>query len=347
MENLTDLHSLIVRPILDKERNTWDQLMATYHYLGFRHLVGESIRYVALLNGQWVALLGWSSAAYKIGHRDRWIGWDEDMRHKRLKFLANNSRFLILPGVRVKNLASRTLALNLKRLPDDWVTAYGHPVCLAETFIDHTRFAGTCYRAAGFISLGQTRGFRRNAGYYYAHGKTKTILVRPLHQDVGQWLTAPFLSPALLLGNSPLVDLNQLPVWGTGSLLEYLQLVTDPRMPRGIRHSSAVILTLAVCATLSGASSYLALGRWAANLPQQTLKRLGCQMSQQKRCFASPGEATIRRAIQTVDITALCQTTAGWLIDQGREKIATAAVERLHFLRKRARKEGEQLCLMN
>lgn len=340
MESLTDLQSLVVRPIRGEERKAWDQLMATHHYLGFRHLVGESIRYVALLNGQWVALLGWSSAAYKTGPRDRWIGWDEDMRHKRLKFLANNSRFLILPGVRVKNLASRTLALNLKRLPEDWVVAYGHPVWLAETFIDHTRFAGTCYCAAGFIPLGQTRGFRRNAGYYYIHGQTKTILVRPLHRDAGQWLTAPFLSPALLLGNSPLVDLNRLPVWEPGGLVERLQLVTDPRMPRGVRHNSAVILAVAVCATLSGASSYLELGRWAASLPQQTLKRIGCQISQQKRCFAPPSESTIRRTMQAVDITELGRTVAGWLINQGQEKIAACAVQRIHSLRNRAHTKG-------
>lgn len=181
MERPTDLQSLSVRPIQGEERNNWDQLMATHHYLGIRHLVGESVRYVALLNGQWVALLGWSSAAFKSAPRDQWIGWSEEQRHQRLKFVVNNSRFLILPDCRIKNLASKTLALNLKRLPADWLKAYGHPVWLAETFIDHTRFTGACYRAAGFIPLGQTRGFGRNAGRYYVHGQAKTILVRPLH----------------------------------------------------------------------------------------------------------------------------------------------------------------------
>ncbi len=132
---------LIVRPIRGEERQMWDQLMAAHHYLGLKQLVGESIRYVALFNGQWAALLGWTSAAYKSGPRDRWIGWDDDTRHKRLKFLANNSRFLMLPEVRVKNLASQILAANLKGLPGDWVKAYGHPVWLTETFIDPTRFS--------------------------------------------------------------------------------------------------------------------------------------------------------------------------------------------------------------
>lgn len=323
---------LIVRPIRDKERETWDRLMATHHYLGLKHLVGESIRYVALLNGQWVALLGWTSAAYKSGPRDRWIGWDEDTRHKRLKFLANNSRFLILPEVRVKNLASQILAKNLRRLPDDWVKVYGHPVWLTETFIDHTRFAGTCYRAAGFIPLGQTRGFRRNAGYYYAHGKEKTILIRPLHRDVRKWLTAPFLSPALLLGKNPLVDLNRLPVEG---LLKHLEEVAVPRLPRGVRHQSAAVLTVIICAVLSGAESYMDLGRWAASLPQSTLKALGTQRSPKKRRFVPPSEATLRRVLQTVDMTSLCRAVTGWLASQGLKNVAPVAGERLHSLRER------------
>jgi len=110
--------------------------MAAYHYLGFKHLVGESTRYVALLEEQWIALLGWSSAAFKSAPRDQWIGWSEEQRPQRLKFLANNSRYLILPGILVKNLASKTLALNLKHLSADWLADYGHPVLLAETFVD-------------------------------------------------------------------------------------------------------------------------------------------------------------------------------------------------------------------
>jgi len=249
------------------------------------------------------------------------------------------NRFLILPGCQVKNLASKTLALNLKRLPDDWLKAYGHPVWLAETFIDHTRFTGTCYRAAGFIPLGKTRGFGRNAGRYYVHGKAKTILVRPLHRDVVQWLTAPFLGPALLVGRDlpALVDLNGLFI---DELLERLMVLRDPRLRRGIRHHQTTILAVAVCAALSGASSYMELGRFAANLPQNILKRLGCQRRLQKRVFVPPSESTLRRAIQGVDIADLCQAVAGWLIDQGQEQVAAAAAERLQSLRDRSSKGG-------
>src|SRR5699024_1103704 len=111
-----------------------------HHYLGFRRLVGKTLKYIAILNDQWVALLGWGAAAFQCEPRDQWIGWSKEQRQKRLKYIANNQRFLILPDVRIKNLASKTLALNLKRLSSDWQHIFGHPILLAETFVDHHRF---------------------------------------------------------------------------------------------------------------------------------------------------------------------------------------------------------------
>jgi len=328
-----DLRSVAVRPAMGNERDNWDQLMREHHYLGLRHLVGESIRYMALMNGEVVALLGWTSAAYKSGPRDSWIGWDEDTRHKRLIFLANNSRFLILPGVHIKNLASRILALNLKRLPEDWLNAYGHPVCLAETFVDQKRFSGACYRAASFIELGQTRGFRRNAGYYYPHGDVKTILVREIHKDALSWLTAPFLSPGLLLGKRPLVDINRLVVNGPGGLTEHLVAVADPRRPRGVRYQQAVTLTMIVCAVVSGASTYKDLSYWSKTLSQETLRKLGSHRGSTVRGWVPPSESTTRRTFQAVDMSDLCQTVTAWLTAQGLSRLIGATTERLRSFR--------------
>ncbi len=172
-----DLSSLVVRPVLREEDARWNSLMSSHHYLGFRTLPGNSLKYVALLDGEWVALLGWGSAAFKSFHRDRWISWSYEQKMQRLRFVVNNSRFLILPEIRIRNLASKVLSLNVKRLSDDWQRTYGHPVLLAETFIDHSLFRGTCYRAAGFSALGVTRGFRRNGARYFFHGRPKTIFV--------------------------------------------------------------------------------------------------------------------------------------------------------------------------
>ena len=118
------------------------------HYLGYRSIGGlPSLRYVATAGDELVALLGWGSAALKCTVRDRFIGCDEQTKLKRLVLLSNNVRFLVLPWVRWKNLASRVLSLNLKRLSEDFQQVYGHPLYLVETFAD-PRFAGPCYRAA-------------------------------------------------------------------------------------------------------------------------------------------------------------------------------------------------------
>ena len=151
------LDALEVRPIREKAR--WNRLVTNHHYLGSARLAGESVRYVATIENRWVALLGWSGAAFKLADRDRWIGWCETQRKQRFKYVVNNSRFLILPGVEIKNLASKALALNRKRLFCDWVEAYRHPVVLAETFVDPAHFHGTSYRAAGFTVVGRTKGY--------------------------------------------------------------------------------------------------------------------------------------------------------------------------------------------
>ena len=163
--------------------------MSRHHYLGFRSLVGESIRYVAEIKGSWVALLGWSAASLKCQPRDTWIGCPQVIQWQRLRLIVNNARFLILPHIHMPNLASKILSLNLKRLSKDWENIHGHPVLLAETFVDTSRFAGTCYKAASWIYLGQTRGFGKSSNCYFHHGQKKAIFVHPLNKRALRWLT--------------------------------------------------------------------------------------------------------------------------------------------------------------
>jgi hypothetical protein len=170
-----DLKTLEVRPIDAEERLGWRVYMERYHYLGERPLVGEHMLYAAFLDGELVALLGWASAAMRAPARERFIGWDEATRRNRLHLVVNNVRFLVLPWVRVRNLASRVLALNLRRLCGDWQERWKHPVHLAETFIDTSRYRGTCYRAANWIYLGDTAG-RHKRGNQYRHGATPKAL---------------------------------------------------------------------------------------------------------------------------------------------------------------------------
>gem|GEM_PF-5719151 len=166
--------------------------MNEHHYLGFSGVGGRSIFYVATLCGQWVALLCWSSAALHVGVREDWLGWDGAVRQKRLPFIANNSRFLILPDVAIKNLASKVLSLNLARLNADWQTFHGSSIWLAETFVDPSRFLGTCYLAANWQVVGKTRGFSRvpaGKGFYRHNNQPKMYLAYPLVKNFKERLS--------------------------------------------------------------------------------------------------------------------------------------------------------------
>ena len=175
-----DLSSLRVRPIQPEERLGWRTYVARYHYLGWRPIVGEHLLYAAFLGSELVALLGWAGAALQAPLRDDYLGWDEATKRRQLHLVANNIRFLVLPWVRVKHLASKVLAANLRRLSCDWQKAWGHPLCLAETFVDTSRFRGTCYRAANWRCLGQTAGRSRSANRYPSNGVPKALFVYPL-----------------------------------------------------------------------------------------------------------------------------------------------------------------------
>jgi len=183
-----DLGLLQVRPIAPEERLGWRLYMERYHYLRDRPVVGEHVLYAAFLGGELVALLGWASAAFRAPLREAYVGWDEATKRRRLHFVANNIRFLILPWVRVRHLASKVLAANLRRLSADWQRVWKHPLLLAETFVDTTRFRGTCYRAANWLYLGESAGRSKQGNNYSYGGTRKALLVYPLRRDATRLL---------------------------------------------------------------------------------------------------------------------------------------------------------------
>ena len=185
-----NLDELVVRPIGREERLGWRLYMQRYHYLGWRPVVGEHLLYAAYLDTELVALLGWGSAALHVPARERFIGWEEHTKRRHLHLVVNNVRFLVLPWVRVKCLASKVLAANLRRLASDWQATWGHPVVLAETFVDSARFRATAYRAANWICLGQSAGKAKRGYRYIEHGVSKAIFVYELHRRARQMLCA-------------------------------------------------------------------------------------------------------------------------------------------------------------
>jgi uncharacterized protein DUF4338 len=175
-----------LQPIeLQQVRRTGDEplfnsLMEHYHYLGYEQPVGEHLKYLAWAEGRPIACLAWSSAPRHLGSRDRYIGWNAEARRRNIRFLAYNTRFLILPWVQVSHLASHLLGKMTRALSGDWERMYGHPIYFAETFIDPGRFRGTCYRAANWILLGHTTGRGKNDHTNKPNRPIKEVLGLPL-----------------------------------------------------------------------------------------------------------------------------------------------------------------------
>ena len=183
VEALPDLH-------LEKSA-LFREYIHRYHYLGYTPLPGAQLRYFALSNGQILALFGFGAAAWKTLPRDNFIGWNHEQRQKRLHLIVNNARFLILPWVNSKNLASKLLAMIAKRIPQDWSSIYGYKPVLLETFVESHRFHGTCYKAANWIHVGQTKGRGKLDIHNSASLPKKDIFLLPLTPNFKKILCAP------------------------------------------------------------------------------------------------------------------------------------------------------------
>ena len=172
------------------QEHLWNILVYKYHYLKHKVIVGSHLKYIAFYKGEVVGCLSWGAAIWAVQCRDEYIGWGECHRRRNLRFVINNNRFLVLPWVNVKNLASHLLSINIKRLFTDWVQIYNHPIYLIETFVDPARFKGTCYKAGNWIYIGQTKGYAKRIKFYY-HGQVKDVYVYPLVSSFREKLLEP------------------------------------------------------------------------------------------------------------------------------------------------------------
>jgi hypothetical protein len=165
------------------EEKLFDSLLERYHYLGYTQPVGEHLKYVVYAKDRPIACLGWSSAPRHLGPRDRFIGWSAEARRRNIRFLAYNTRFLILPFIKVQHLASHILACMARQLPTDWECLYGHSIYYLETFVDPGRFRGTSYRAANWVMLGLTTGRGKDDQTNKPNRPLKEVLGYPLTKD--------------------------------------------------------------------------------------------------------------------------------------------------------------------
>ena len=289
--------------------------MGAHHYLPFRGLVGRSVRHVAVLGEHWLALVGWHAGAFKLRARDRWIGWLPEQQFRRLHLIANNARFLILPECAAANLASRVLGLSLRRLSGDFRAMHGHPILIAETFVDPARFTGACYRAANWQALGHTRGFARKPGTpatWVPHGRPKEVLVYPLARDAREQLCRLDDAPKWRSEGDP----RPWTAHRLRSLWECLHGVPDFRSTRGRRYPLATILAIAVAAKLAGYHGATAIGEFSQALTQHQLRALRAFYSPRLGRFTAPSTTAFVKVLTNLDPDVLDRAARTWAAQQ-------------------------------
>ncbi|MHC1725463.1 MAG: Druantia anti-phage system protein DruA [Syntrophobacteraceae bacterium] len=301
------MSEVLVQPAGRSEEQRYQHLMQEHHYLGRLPKISETLWYVARWQGQWVALVSFSAAAWKCTARDRWIGWDSRHQYDRLKLVVNNSRFLILPGWHVPNLGSRVLSLCQKRLSRDWQDTFGHPLLLLETFVDPQRFRGTVYRAANWLYVGETKGFRRTGkGYSAKTQPPKMVFIKPLQPEARELLSRPILEPPYHTGGAKIM----LKAEQMRSLPQFFADIPDPRRTHGRRHRLSTVLAIAAGAVLCGMRGYKAISDWANSLGQKARERFRCR--REHSSYVVPSEYVIRDVLIRVDPLHLDRALQCW-----------------------------------
>lgn len=187
--NSGDINKLTIAMVRHtKYEKDWNDLVSKYHYLGHKIIVGRHLKYMAFLDDAPVACLGWGDAAWAVSCRDNWIGWDKQQREKNIHTIINNVRFLIFPWVKIPNLASKVLSINIKQLVNDWNNFYKVKPVLLETFVEQDRFQGTCYKAANWLDIGLTRGTSKRGNFHLIHNNIKRVFVYPAEKKCKEML---------------------------------------------------------------------------------------------------------------------------------------------------------------
>ena len=346
-ENLV-VRRVSVRLLAEEERPAFDRLLEERHYLESARLCGQTLRYVAELDGAWVALVCFSAAALHLKAREERLGWRPRQRARRLKFVVNNSRFLVLPErQRYPNLASRVLGLCLRRLDADWQARWGHPVLAVESFVDESLHPGTCYRACGFQALGLTQGYGRASRDFYAeHGQPKQLYLRELRPDAAALLRRGRLPAELAAHEESLAGPCPFRAGPLRGLRERFLALADPRKRgHGMRHRQASALACAAVATLLGAGGYAAFEEVCAKFTQRQLEALGCWQDERGDCHP-PSDTTFFRILSRLDAAHFEQIVAGWLLEQEPSELARLAVDG-KTLRGSGRADGRPLQLLS
>jgi len=313
------LRRLELREWLADEAETYVELLNKHHYLGCPDARKRHLSQVVCHEGKAVALLIWTTCSRKLADREEYIGWDSRTREKRLGWVVQNNRFLLLPQDRPANLASRILGLAIKALPQAWEARFGKRPLLAETFVDPEGYKGTCYHASGWSRLGQTKGYARVSApqYYQDNERPKYLWVKPLAKDALERLRDP---SQLLPGEDPKARApGVMPVTSkiAESLCSALRIVKDPRGRRGRQYPLGAMLATAVLAQCCGEPTVTGIFRFCQDLTPAQRRSLGFRSnSQARKVVPPPGEGCWRKVLGAVDPEELAKALNAWMQSQ-------------------------------
>jgi hypothetical protein len=296
------LDGVQVRLITQQEQERFDRLIKAQHYLKDATLVGERLCYVAAYRGEWLALLAWSAAAYHLKERDEWIGWTEEQRRRRLGWVANNSRFLILEGAHYPNLASRVMRLNLERLSADWEARWGHGLLAVESFVDGQLFRGTSYAVSGWTQLGHTEGWgRHRQDFYVRHDRPKQLWVRELQVGARELLRAEHLPAPWAALEQEVVPRCVYGVKTLARMMDYFRQLKDWRTVVK-RYPCASLLAVVLCASLCGVMrGQRDLAAFARGLSKAQRRALRFRKDRRTGEYPAPCETTFFRLLSQID----------------------------------------------
>jgi hypothetical protein len=327
----SDAHGpLTVRVLTDaSERQRFDALLEAEHFLGLRFPAGDRLYQVAEQDGQWVGLLLWCAPALHLKDRDAWIGWDPLTRAQRLKLIVNQARFLVPDAARRPNLASQILAAAITVLPEQWFARHGYAPLLAETFTDPEVHAGTCYKAAGWIPVGQTVGFQRHRCDFFAfHDHPQRLWLKPLAPHAQTKLCAselaPRHAPALTGGAAARCALNTAQ---RDSLKDALRDVPDPRRKQGQRYPLAPCLVILALGLWAGKTDLAEIQRFGTRLSQVQRKALGFWLKKGTQFYPAPTYNVLRDLLIALDLEAFAAVLTGWLHSQAGRLPASLALD--------------------
>jgi hypothetical protein len=303
---------LLVTP---KDIRRCDQLLVEHHYLHSARLVGEQLRYAVIWKGQWLAVAAWSAAALHLKARDLFIGWSEEQRRQRLALVVNNSRLYVMADCHYPNLVSRFMKLMLGRLSPDWESTWGHPVALAESFVDPQAYRGTAYKVSGWSQLGHTRGWKRSAvDFYEKHDRPKQVWIRELDKNACVKLRAPAWPPqwAQVQANAAPHCTAKAPQ--IRSLVGTLRAeVPECRSKHALAYPMGGMLALIALAMFSGVRrGPQDLAEYAATLSQGQLRALGFRLDQHTGKVRCPGVTPFRTVLSGVDARAVERALLLW-----------------------------------